>query len=533
VFSDAILAANLAALERLQGERPFVTALTPGRARTSGDGAASPRLEVQVARGPWMVTDLPIGTPLPRQIVVLGPALGAVMDTVIRAGAATRIVALEPDPGLAALLLAQHDWSARIAAGRLCVLTGPDYRGAINCARLLDVTEPPMVLASPALGAYAPRELTMARSVVVKLVAEATANTNARKRFAGRYLLQTLGNLPVIRREGDAAALDGRFTGRPAVVVGAGPTLDENLPVLAARQDRVVIISVDTALRPLLAGGVRPHLVVAVDPAELNAQHLAGLSGLDDIWLAAEGSLHPSAFEAFAGRTFVFKVSDHEPWPWLKTMGLDRGGLRAWGSVVTSAFDLALRMGCDPIVFVGLDLSYPVRRPYCANTIYDQKWRDAMVEYGCTWEQLVDEYFGRVGGLSEPDVHGAPVVTSAPLVSFRDWLRQQIAAGTGRRVVNATGAGILHGPRLEQTSLSDALAGASPLGTSVCDALRGAHASSLTRHDRVAAAATDLLRRPGAPHHAELLQGWSDFSAGSLSPLQICERLSRAIEQPG
>ncbi len=532
MFRDDILAANLAALEHQQGQRPLVAALNPGRARMAGDHAAHTRREFQVEGGAWMAADILIDTPLPRQVVVIGPALGSVMDAVQRAGASTRVVLLEPDPGLAALQLAQDDWTARIAAGRLCVLTGPDYGGAINCARLLDVTEPPPMLASPALSAYRRDELKAAGSVAVKLVAEATANLNARKRFAGRYLLQTLANLPVVAREADTAALDGRFRGRPAVVVGAGPTLDENLPALAALQDRAVVIGVDTALRPLLAGGVRPHLVAGVDPAELNAQHLAGVPGLDDVWLAAEGSLHPSAFNGFAGRTFVFKVSDHEPWPWLQTIGLDRGGLRAWGSVVTSAFDLALRMGCDPIVFVGLDLSYPVRRPYCANTIYDQKWRAAMVEYGCTWEQLVDDYFGRVGDLTEPDVHGVPVLTSPPLVSFRDWLRQQIATGTGRRVVNATGAGILHGPRLEQTSLSHALAGTAPLGTQVREALRAAHAASATHHDRVASAGAALLRQPDAPQHAELLQRWVDFSAGTLSPAQIVEALLHSVEQP-
>src|SRR4029077_9347876 len=135
--------------------------------------------------------------------------------------------------------------------------------------------------------------------------------------------------------------------------------------------------------------------------------------------------------------TFVFKVSRHEPWPWLETLGHDRGQLRAWGSGVTSAFDLALRLGCIPIVFAGLDLSYPVRRPYCANTIFDDTWRDAMATYGCTWEQLIDHYFNRVTRMHVPDVNGSPVRTSPNLVSFRDWLREQMAGDASRRFVNA------------------------------------------------------------------------------------------------
>ena len=529
VFSEQFLAANLAALEQAQGQRPTLAALNPERTRAVADDHAGVRLELRTPAGIWTSLDSPVATSLPRQLFVIGPALGAVLDTVARAGAATRVVALEPDPSVAALLLARRDWTQWIAQGRLCVLTGPDYLGAMNCGRFVDVSVPPTVLVSPALAAHRADEVTGAWAVATRLIAEAEANANARARFAGRYLLQTLANLPVIAREGDTAALDGLFAGRPAVVVGAGPSLDDNLPALAALQDRAVVIGVDTALRPLLAGGVQPHLTAAVDPAELNAQHLAGVGGLDDIWLAAEGSLHPSAFGGFAGRTFVFKVSDHEPWPWLRTVGLDRGGLRAWGSVVTSAFDLAQRLGCNPIVCAGLDLSYPVRRPYCANTIYDDTWRAAMATYGCTWEALVDDYFGRLADLRVPDLHGAPVLTTPHLVSFRDWLRQQIAADPSRRVVNATGAGIMHGPRLAQASLAEALEAAPSLGREVPDALRAAHAASLSRDHKLRPAVAGLVRHAKRPRAAQLVARWTEFAAGKVSAAQILDELSAVL----
>lgn len=528
-FREKYLAANLAALEQAQGQRPTIAALSPERTRTVADDDAGVRLELHTPAGTWAALDSPVISAFPRQLIVIGPALGAVLDAVHQAGAPTRVLALEPDPGVAALLLARRDFTPWIAQGRLCVLTGPDYRGAMNCGRFVDVSVPPTVLVSPALAAHRTDEVTAARAVATRLIAEADANANARARFAGRYLLQTLANLPVIAREGNAASLDGLFAGRPAIVVGAGPSLDDNLPALAALQDRAVVIGVDTALRPLLAGGVRPHVVAGVDPAELNAQHLAGVAALDDIWLAAEGSLHPSAFSGFAGRTFVFKVSDHEPWPWLRTLGLDRGGLRAWGSVVTSAFDLAERMGCNPIVLAGLDLSYPVRRPYCANTIYDDTWRAAMATYGCTWEALVDDYFGRLADLRVPDLHGVPVLTTPHLVSFRDWLRQQVAADGSRRVINATGAGIMHGPRVAHASLHDALDGAAPLGRHVPDALRAAHAASVTRGHKLRPAVAGLVRHAKRPRAAQLVARWTEFAAGKVSAAQILDELAAVL----
>ncbi len=532
MFSETILTANLAALERAQGQRPIVAALSQDHTRVVVDDVEGPRLELRSPSGEWLPLASPVTTTFPAQLFVIGTALGDVLDAIERAGAATRVIALEPDPGAAGLMLARRDWTGWITQGRLCVLTGPDYRGAINCGRFVDVSTPPRVIVSPTLLAHRAGEVESARAVAARLIAEADANANARARFAGRYLLQTLRNLSVIAAEADAAALTGLFAGRPAVVVGAGPSLDQNLPDLAALQEHAIIISVDTALRPLLAGGVRPHVVAAVDPAELNARHLAGVDRLDDIWLAAEGSLHPSAFPGFTGRTFTFKVSDHEPWPWLSTVGLDRGSLRAWGSVVTSAFDLAQRMGCNPIVFAGLDLSYPVRRPYCANTIYDQTWRDAMATYGCTWEQLVDDYFSRLADLKVPDVHGAPVLTTPHLVSFRDWLRQQIAADESRRVINATGAGIMHGPRLTQASLHEALDGAPLTDRHARAALTAAHAASITRDHRLWPAVAGLRKHGTRPQTTQLFARWIAFAAGKITAAQIRAELMASRDGP-
>jgi len=470
---------------------------------------------------------------LPSQLFIIGAGSGAVLQSPELAGPSTRVVVLEPDAVVAARMVARPDWARWINDGRLRVLAGPDYHGASSAARQVDVSESPRVVVSRELAENHPAAAAAARAVAMRMISEAEANANARKRFAGRYLLQTIANLAVIAREGNITALDGRFAGRPAVVVGAGPSLDENLPALAALQDRAVIIGADTTLRPLLAGGVRPHIMAAVDPAELNARHLAGVSGLDDVWLAAEGSLHPAAFGGFAGRTFLFKVSDHEPWPWLNAVGLDCGLLRAWGSVVTSAFDLALRMGCSPIVFAGLDLSYPVRRPYCANTFFDETWHAAIATHGCTWEQLIDDYFNRLPDLRTADIHGTPTLTSSHLVSFRDWLREQIGDDASGRFVNATGAGILHGPGLVQSSLHEALGNAPSIDRDVREQLRVAHAGSLRTASRLRRAAEDLLAHPDLPRSAGTLARWVDFSAGSLTVAGIRDQLAATIPSLG
>ena len=59
-------------------------------------------------------------------------------------------------------------------------------------------------------------------------------------------------------------------------------------------------------------------------PARRTRRHLNDLPDVRGLWLVGEGSLTPSVFPQFTGRTFIYKVSHHEPWPWLADQGADR-----------------------------------------------------------------------------------------------------------------------------------------------------------------------------------------------------------------
>ncbi len=529
MFTEALLDANLAALERAQGARPVIGSLDAERVRVVGT-PNEPRLELRTAQRHWVAFPGPRpvwlehgqSATVPKQLFVIGAALGTLLDTIENVGQPTRVVVLEPDPGVAALFLARRDWRSWIDRKQLRVLVGPAFAGASACARDVDVTLAPILVTCPQLAEHQPALVSSAERVARRIISEAKSNANARKRFAGRYLLQTLRNLDVLGREADAAALDGSFPGRAAVLVGAGPSLDENLPELRAFQDRAIIIAADTTLRPLVDGGVIPHLVVAVDPGETNAAHLAGVEDVDKSFLVAEASLHPSAFPAFHGRTFLFRVSNHEPWPWLKTLGVNRGLLRAWGSVLTSGFDLALRMGCDPIVFAGADLAYSHGHQYCRGTIYEALWADWR-RRGSTWDEIWALLTNPPGVTTMSDVRGEPVRTAPHLLAFRNWLLEQMAATSGRRFVNASGAGVLYGTNVAQMPLAEALTGR--VIADECRArIRDLHArrASVDLSD----AASALSKAVADGQAADLVARWISFSADTISTKDIADALA-------
>jgi hypothetical protein len=395
--------------------------------------------------------------PVPDTICVIGAGHGWIVDAIVERSAAARVLVLEPEPALASRFLARRDWSALIAAGRLLVLVGPEFRGADGAWRVLSPsTADPLNLVHPVIARARPEGARAAARVLGRALRDTRGNEEARRTFAAPYLLNTLRNLGHVARSRDAGRLVDEFKGVPAILVGAGPSLDASLPELARAAERSLVIAADTALRPLLAAGIGPALVVAVDPSPTNARHLVDLPPCPDTWLVTEPSVAREGLDPFATRLFTFRVAEHEPWPWLMGAGIDRVKLHVFGSVLTVAFDLALRAGCNPVIFAGADLAYTGGQPYCRRATWERQW-SIEVARGRSLRSLWRDTIAGRPHLEEAAIGGGRVLTAPHLVAFRDHLCSRIEADPSRRFVNATPGGILMGPRIELATIDEAL----------------------------------------------------------------------------
>lgn len=401
--------------------------------------------------------------PLPTAVCIIGAGTGHVLDVIDARAPATRVLVLEPEPGFLGPLLARRDRRAAIEQGRLLVLAGPDYDGASLAWKVIDGEDDPLILIHPVICRERRDSARRAAQVIGRAKNDWTSNREARRVLGAKYARNTLANLPAFDRTGDVSALSGLARGTPAFIAGAGPSLNANLEALArvpGLRDRALVIATDTALRPCLAAGITPDFAVAVDASEANARHLIDLPA-NDTWLVAEPSIDPRALAAFDGRASLWRVATHDPWPLLRALGVERGTLAVWGSVLTAAADLALRLGCDPLIFVGADLAYTHGQPYCRGTVYDADWAYAQSQ-GLTLDELWRTHWMKSPALMEPGIEGAETRTASHFQAFRDWLVDLSQHRRDRRFVNATGAGILRGGAITQMPAADLAAALPP-----------------------------------------------------------------------
>jgi hypothetical protein len=233
----------------------------------------------------------------------------------------------------------------------------------------------------------------------------------------------SFANVPEVLASGDVGSLAGAFPGVPAIVVGAGPSLDEALPLLRAVRDRVLLLAVGKAARPMAAAGCPPHVVVAMDPLPVTAEYFRNLGGLEEILLFFDPDSEPSVVRDYPGPRCSYLAGPFYEWAEPHVEGRTR--FPRGMTVAHQAFFLARHLGSDPIALVGIDLAFPGRRTHAAGT--DHTW----------------------GGQADPDapnmaevpaVRGGRVLSQAAFAAFRSLFEAEIGA-TRAKVVNCSPAG--------------------------------------------------------------------------------------------
>jgi hypothetical protein len=146
------------------------------------------------------------------------------------------------------------------------------------------------------------------------------------------------------------------FENIPAIVVAAGPSLNQSLDFIRRNAVRSIIISVDTSYKILMNNGIEPHFCVSVDPQVVNARYFEGDIEGRTI-MVADPTIHPSVFRLYKGKK-VLTGMVFQMMKWINDVTGEKGELAYGGSVSTNAYDFAKMIGASPIILIGQDLAF-------------------------------------------------------------------------------------------------------------------------------------------------------------------------------
>ena len=289
-------------------------------------------------------------------IITFGFGLGYLLDETF-SKYPSRIYVYEPDINLLTFALNNVDISDHLASGRVYITNDLDEL----IAKLSDsfITKDKVEIVY--LQNYAVvknKELLMLTQKVYETCKSKMIDINTISKFSDVWLKNTIRNITLINN-GEFYKLSdlyNKYAGQTALVIGAGPSLQDNLKNIQENRNKFVIIAVNKIVKYLIQNGVTPDFVTCLDARNMDTTlgglDLSRISGIVDI--RTDSSVFSKNFKKIfvnfsESDTISQKISQYND-----SMQFMESG----GSASTFALAAASQMGFSKVVLVGVDLAF-------------------------------------------------------------------------------------------------------------------------------------------------------------------------------
>lgn len=229
-------------------------------------------------------------------------------------------------------------------------------------------------------------------------------------------------------------ALYGQFSGVPAIICGAGPSLDKNLALLETLGDRALIFAGGTAMNAVNSHSFLPNFGLSIDPHQAQMSRMIMNKAYETPFLY-RNRMYPDALKFIHGdKLYVTGTGGYDLADWFeKQLGIEGEKICEGHNVVNFSLSIAEAMGCNPIILVGVDLSYAGLRSYQSGVInHPTNLRKRDFQTKGFHEEL----------LIKNDIYGAPVYTLWKWVAESVYYSQFVIEHPNTLVINATEGGL-------------------------------------------------------------------------------------------
>lgn len=216
--------------------------------------------------------------------------------------------------------------------------------------------------------------------------------------------------------------LANKFQGIPAIIVSAGPSLEKNIKRLAELLNKAVIIASGSAIDTLKRYNISPHFLASFDGGIGNYRHFENLD-TKELRLIFTGEIYPQILEEFKGILIPAEASNKKDYDLYKEYGApDLGEAMVGPSVANFALDIAVNLGCNPIIFIGQDLALADGKTHASGNAFKEEIKD------------LSNYIKVKGNIEDT------VYTSRPWLTMLKFFERQIK-NYSNIIINATEGG--------------------------------------------------------------------------------------------
>lgn len=187
--------------------------------------------------------------------------------------------------------------------------------------------------------------------------------------FQDEWVKHFISNIPFLPKAHVLPALSNRYVNKPALVVSAGPSLEDAIPVIKRIADRVVIIAIGRTLSLLQQHGIQPDFVTFLD-------YEGPYEQLDQLPMSTENVsfilapfANQKAYNTPAKHYFTVLTDNYSEFShWYDTtFQTNTSRIITGSSVSLLSLHCSFLMGCNPIILVGQDLAFRDKQLYAGS----------------------------------------------------------------------------------------------------------------------------------------------------------------------
>jgi len=228
--------------------------------------------------------------------------------------------------------------------------------------------------------------------------------------------------------------LFGKFHRVPAIICGAGPSLDKHVHLLGNLKDQALIFAGGSAMNALNAANVQPHFGAGIDPNAEQYKRLSENTAYEVPFFYRNRMFH-QAFQSIHGpRLYIPGSGGYAVSDWFEEkLGIKSELLDEGHNVVNFCLEIAHRLGCDPIIFVGVDLAYTGNLQYAPGIVDDAALDRTKVLHTTDFDRE---------SLVKTDIIGNPITTLWKWVAESEWIGDFSKDHPDVRIINCTEGGL-------------------------------------------------------------------------------------------
>lgn len=229
-------------------------------------------------------------------------------------------------------------------------------------------------------------------------------------------------------------ALFDKFSGVPAIICGAGPSLEKQIETLGSLKEQALIFAGGSSLNGLLSKNVLPHFGAGIDPNptqlnRLNASQAAQIPFFYRTRMFVDAVKKIRGERLYISGAGGYDIADY----YEKKFDIHAEFLDEGHNVVNFCTEIATRMGCNPIIYVGMDLAFTGMKAYSDGIDENNKVNE---------EALLNPQDEESRGIYRNDIYGKPVLTLWKWIAESDWLSRFSKQHPDTTFINATEGGI-------------------------------------------------------------------------------------------